>query len=92
MIRGTSPKNPTDQPIIPSNRHNQLQPQTGAGQCGTCAVKIESDSWGPRSEWEAGKLAKKYGPDNDEYRLACQSPVQPGEATITLRPPPPSKK
>jgi ferredoxin len=64
----------------------------GAGQCTTCAVKVESSAWGPRSEYEAGKLAKKYGANNEEYRLACQTLVQPGAATVTLRPPPPGKK
>lgn len=63
----------------------------GAGQCGTCAVKLESDAWGPRSDYEAQKLAKKYG-SSDVYRLACQTLVEAGEATVTLQPPPPKKK
>lgn len=82
----------TANPMLLHTAQTQIQsPTPGAGQCGTCAVKIESASWGPRSEWEAGKLAKKYGASNEQYHLACQTPVQPGEATITLRPPPPKK-
>lgn len=75
----------------PRTHATRQSPPPGAGQCGTCAVKIESASWGPRSEWEAGKLAKKYGATSEQYHLACQTLVQPGEATITLRPPPPKK-
>ncbi len=60
----------------------------GAGQCGTCVVKLESKVWGPRSEYEAEKIkkGKKYG-EGEEYRLACQTVVEGGEATVTLRPP-----
>ncbi|KAM3571174.1 hypothetical protein VYU27_006784 [Nannochloropsis oceanica] len=60
----------------------------GAGQCGTCVVKVTSPSWGIRSEYEAAKILKgrKFG-DEEEYRLACQTSVEAGEATIMVRPP-----
>ncbi|EWM26017.1 ferredoxin [Nannochloropsis gaditana] len=60
----------------------------GAGQCGTCVVKVTSPSWGLRSEYEADKILKgrKFG-ESEEYRLACQTTVERGEATVVVRPP-----
>jgi len=59
-----------------------------AGQCGTCVVKVTSPSWGLRSEYEADKILKgrKFG-ESEEYRLACQTIVERGEATVVVRPP-----
>jgi ferredoxin len=51
-------------------------------------VKVTSPSWGLRSEYEANKIlkGKKYG-EGEEYRLACQTSVEGGEATVMVRPP-----
>lgn len=54
----------------------------GGGQCGTCAVIVEGGAFGPRFEWEEGKLAKK-APD---ARLACQTVVEGAAATVVLQP------
>lgn len=63
----------------------------GAGQCGTCVVRVEAGAWGGRSQYEESKLqAKGWGKD-PLFRLACQTPVGPGDATVTVRPTKPKK-
>ena len=54
----------------------------GGGQCGTCAVVVENDAFGPRNDWEDGKLKGKPG----SARLACQTVIAGNSATVVLQP------